>query len=204
MIKKFIQTKRKECSEISKIPHPVEFEKDQDEEIISVIPTAYYLDSKVMHALPLGQKSSSLKAEALIITTKKNLLYSYITAVEKAGFEVLDITIDAYACAKESFDAVYLQEGAVLIDIGYKTTGISFCEDGYLKFLTNIPMGGQYLTKKLTLMLTISILELHTEQILVWVLALKILYLQLMKLMKQVRFLFKNLLNTWALKLDKN
>lgn len=62
-----------------------------------MIPTMFQLDTKSMRELPLGQKSASLKAESLIITTKKKLLYGYISAVEKAGVEILDITINAYA-----------------------------------------------------------------------------------------------------------
>lgn len=125
------------------------FEHDQDEEIISVIPTMFHLDTKVVYELPLGEKSASLKAEALVITTRKKLLYSYITAVEKAGVEVLDITINAYACAKEAFDAVYLQEGAILIDIGYRSSTVAFFEGGYLKYIAQAPVGGYDLTKKI-------------------------------------------------------
>ena len=125
------------------------FERDEDDEIISVIPTLFQLDTKTTNEIPIGQKSASLKAESLIITTKKNLLYSYITAVEKAGVEVLDITINAYACAKEAFDVVYLQEGAILIDIGYKTSTVSFFEGGYLKYIAQAPVGGYDLTKKI-------------------------------------------------------
>lgn len=125
------------------------FERDKDEEVISVIPTTYQLDTKVMTEIPIGQKSASLKAESLVITTQKKLLYSYISAVEKAGIEVLDITINAYACAKEAFDAVYLQEGAILIDIGYKSSTVSFFEGGYLKYIAQAPVGGYDLTKKI-------------------------------------------------------
>lgn len=125
------------------------FERDEDEEVISVIPTMFQLDTKMTNEIPLGQKSASLKAESLVITTKKKLLYSYISAVEKAGVEVLDITINAYACAKEAFDAVYLQEGAILIDIGYKTSTVAFFEGGYLKYIAQAPVGGYHLTKKI-------------------------------------------------------
>lgn len=125
------------------------FERDKDEEVISVIPTMFQLDTKTTNEVPLGQKSASLKAESLIITTKKKLLYSYISAVEKAGVEVLDITINAYACAKEAFDAVYLQEGAILIDVGYKTSTVAFFEGGYLKYISQAPVGGYHLTKKI-------------------------------------------------------
>lgn len=125
------------------------FERDEDEEVISVIPTMFQLDTKVMTEVPIGQKSASLKAESLVITTQRKLLYSYISAVEKAGVEVLDITINAYACAKEAFDAVYLQEGAILIDIGYRSSTVSFFEGGYLKYIAQTPVGGYDLTKKI-------------------------------------------------------
>lgn len=125
------------------------FERGEEEEVISVIPTMFQLDTKVVKEVPLGQKSASLKAEALVITTKKKLLYSYISAVEKAGVEVLDITINAYACAKEAFDAVYLQEGAILIDIGYRTSTVAFFEGGYLKYIAQANVGGYDLTKKI-------------------------------------------------------
>lgn len=125
------------------------FERGEDEEIISVIPIRFQLDTRTVTDVPIGQKSASLKAESLVITTKKKLLYSYITAVEKAGVEVLDITIDAYACAKEAFDAVYLQEGAILIDIGYKTSTVSFFEGGYVKYIAQASVGGYDLTRKI-------------------------------------------------------
>lgn len=125
------------------------FELDEDEEVISVIPTVFQLDTKTTKEVPIGQKSASLKAESLIITTRKKLLYSYITAVEKAGLEVIDITINAYACAKEAFDAVYLQEGAILIDVGYKTSTVAFFEGGYLKYIAQAKVGGYDLTRKI-------------------------------------------------------
>lgn len=125
------------------------FERSEDEEVISVIPTVFHLDTTTTTEIPLGKKSASLKAESLIITTKKKLLYSYVSAVEKAGLEILDITINAYACAKEAFDAVYLQEGAILIDIGYKHSTISFFEGGYLKYIAQAPVGGYDLTKRI-------------------------------------------------------
>jgi len=125
------------------------FERQEKEAVVSVIPVTYYFGNMASKEAPIGKYASSLYVDALIITTSKKMLYSYVRCVERAGLTVIDICVNAYSCAKEVFDEVYLQEGAVLIDIGYKTTGISFFEDGFLKFLTNVPMGGQYLTKKL-------------------------------------------------------
>lgn len=125
------------------------FERSGDEEVVSVIPINYYLDTKKYTEIPVGIKSNSLKVESLIITVKKKFLYNYILAVEKAGVDVIDITINAFACAKEAFDEVYLQEGAILIDIGYKSSTISFFEDGYLKYIAQASVGGYDLTRKI-------------------------------------------------------
>jgi cell division protein FtsA len=125
------------------------FDRSSEEEIVSVIPINYYLDTKVINKSPIGMKSASLKVESLIITTKKDYFYDYILAVEKAGLEVLEVTINSFACAKEAFDEVYLQEGAILIDIGFKSSTIAFFEDGYLKYIAQAPVGGYDLTKKI-------------------------------------------------------
>ena len=125
------------------------FDRSSEEEIVSTIPIRYYLDTKVLNKSPIGMRSASLKVESLIITTKKDFFYDYIRVVEKAGVEILDVTIDSYACAKEAFDAVYLQEGAILIDLGYKNSTIVFFEDGYMKYIANARVGGYNLTKRI-------------------------------------------------------
>ncbi len=125
------------------------FERSEKEAVVSVVPVNYYYGAQSSKDAPIGKMATSLYIDALIITTSKKLLYAYVRCVERAGLSVIDICVNAYSCAKEAFDEVYLREGAILIDIGYKTTSISFFEDGYLKFLTNVPMGGQQLTKRI-------------------------------------------------------
>ena len=97
------------------------FEKSKKEEIVSTIPVKYLLDTKEVDHMPLGMRSASLKVEALVITTNKKVLYYYLTAV-------------------------YLQEGAVMINIGHDHSTISFFEEGYLKYLKTVPIGGYTLT----------------------------------------------------------
>lgn len=126
------------------------FNRDEKEEVITVMPIKYYLDDKVCEDLPIGQNANTLKVESLIITTRKNLLYSYIGTVEKAGAQVIEITVDTYANAKETLNSVYLQEGVILLDIGHEESTVSFFEDGYLKFISNIKAGGMDITKKIS------------------------------------------------------
>lgn len=79
--------------------------------------------------------------------------------------EVLDITINAFACAKEAFDAVYLQEGALLIDMGYKTSTVSFYKDGYLQYLTVCQVGGYDFTRKIAQNMQISMNQAEAYKI---------------------------------------
>ncbi len=133
------------------------FERKENEEIISVIPVTYYYSQTSSKEAPIGKKSANLTIDAMVITTRSKILYPYLRVVELSGLEVVDISIDAYGCAKEAFDEVYLEEGAILIDIGYKSSSISFFYEGYLQLLTTVPVGGYSLTKKLANELQIPI-----------------------------------------------
>lgn len=132
------------------------FKRGNDEEIVSVIPVRYHSDKGATTEAPINQVSRNLIVDSLIITTNKSILYPYIAAVEKAGVSVIEISVNAYSCAKEAFDDAYLQEGAILIDIGYKTSTISFYKDGYLKYLTVCQVGGYNFTREISQDMQIS------------------------------------------------
>jgi cell division protein FtsA len=141
------------------------FERSSEEEIVSVIPVRYHSDSGATIDAPIHQFSRNLIVDSLIITANKKILYPYISAVEKVGLGILDISINAFSCAKEAFDAVYLEEGALLIDMGYKTSTISFYKDGYLKYLTVCPVGGYDFTRNIASNMQISMDQAETYKI---------------------------------------
>ena len=141
------------------------FKRSKDEEVVSIIPVRYHSDKGATIEAPIGEVSRNLIVDSLVITTSKELLYPYITVVEKCGIEVLDITINAFACAKEAFDAVYLQEGAILIDMGYKTSTVSFYKDGYLQYLTVCQVGGYDFTRNIAQNMQISMNQAEAYKI---------------------------------------
>lgn len=141
------------------------FKRSSEEEVVCVIPVKFNGDFGISNQPPIGESSRNLIVDTLVITSQKHILYPYIMAVEKAGLEVMDICINAFACAKEAFDAVYLQEGAVLIDMGYKTSTISFYKDGYLKYLTVCSVGGYNLTRAIAQNLQISMNQAEAYKI---------------------------------------
>ena len=141
------------------------FKKSHEEEVVCVIPVRFNGDFGISQVPPIGEASRNLIIDTLIITSQKQILYPYIMAVEKAGLEIMDICINAFACAKEAFDAVYLQEGALIIDMGYKTSTISFYKDGYLKYLTVCSVGGYNLTRAIAQHLQISMNQSETYKV---------------------------------------
>ena len=141
------------------------FKKSHEEEVVCVIPVRFNGDFGISQVPPIGEASRNLIIDTLIITSQKQILYPYIMAVEKAGLEVMDICINAFACAKEAFDAIYLQEGALIIDMGYKTSTISFYKDGYLKYLTVCSVGGYNLTRAIAQHLQISMNQAETYKV---------------------------------------
>ena len=79
------------------------FKKSHEEEVVCVIPVRFNGDFGISQVPPIGEASRNLIIDTLIITSQKQILYPYIMAVEKAGLEVMDICINAFACAKEVF-----------------------------------------------------------------------------------------------------
>lgn len=138
---------------------------DKKEDIVSVMPVRYHVDKKIHTDIPLGLKVKHLGVDAMIVTNKKKVLYPYITTVESLGINTLEMCVDAYASAKEVFDVVYLNEGAILMDVGYKKTTVSYFKDGYLQSLLNCAMGGYSFTKRIAQEFQITINQAENYKI---------------------------------------
>ena len=123
------------------------FEKKKNETIISTIPIKYHYNEQTTTQNPIGKEAYSLQVDVLVITTTKKVLYPYIRVVEGSQLEIMDICINAYSEAKEVLTDVNMEKGAVLVDVGHRSTTISFFEDNYLKYITMVNVGGYDLTK---------------------------------------------------------
>lgn len=141
------------------------FERRKNEALVSTIPIKYYYGEQSSYDLPIGKTAYSLQVDVLAITTTKKALYPYIRVVEGAGLEIMYISVNAYSAAKEVFDEAYLKDGAVLIDVGHRSTTVSYFEDGFLKYITVASVGGYDLTKKIALEWQIPLSKAETYKI---------------------------------------
>lgn len=141
------------------------FERRKNEALVSTIPIMYYYGEQSSMNAPIGKTSYSLQVDVLAMTTTKKALYPYVRVVEGVGLEIICVSVDAYSAAKEVFDEAYLQDGAVLIDVGHRSSTVSYFEEGFLKYITLTAEGGYDLSKRIALDWQIPIAKAETYKI---------------------------------------
>ena len=100
--------------------------------------------------MPIGEICDVLTMNVDLLYAKKEIVYAYARCVEKAGLEIMDICLDAYAMAEEA--AVFEQtvdKYVIQVDLDRQDTTLSLfthgklvsCEvldSGYGKWLTDL------------------------------------------------------------------
>lgn len=73
-----------------------------ENELINVNQILYTVEGETSPKLPVGKETDSFDMEVDLLYASKELLYSYVKAIELANLEVLDICLDIYALAQET------------------------------------------------------------------------------------------------------
>jgi len=98
----------------------------------------------------LGSSDESNKMEVLLVAVKKEIVNSYVDAIEEAGLEAAVIDVDYFAL-ENMYEANYADDvakGVVgLIHIGAQNTSISLLHDGISTFTGDLSIGGSYFTE---------------------------------------------------------
>jgi len=122
-----------------------------EREIINVIPKQFIVDGLDEINDPRGMIGVRLEMEGLIITGSKTVLHNILRCVEKAGLSVVDIVLQPVAAGSIALSKDEKNLGAALIDIGGGSTTISFFENGHLKGTSVLPVGGDHITKDISI-----------------------------------------------------
>ncbi len=114
-------------------------------ELISVLPLHFYLDDKQVK-FPRNYHGSRLKVEGILLTVPKKNVYSIVNAIEKAGLQVIDITLSSIAEYYEFLNNTQneLDIIKVALNIGHETTNIAIFNDNKLIATEVIPIGASY------------------------------------------------------------
>ncbi|MFC0474819.1 cell division protein FtsA [Robertmurraya beringensis] len=127
-----------------------------EREIIDVIPKQFIVDGLDEINDPRGMIGVRLEMEGTIITGSKTILHNTLRCVERSGLEILDITLQPLASGAFALSKDEKNLGVALVDIGGGSTTISVFEHGFLRATSVLPVGGDHITKDISIGLRTS------------------------------------------------
>ncbi|KZZ82938.1 MULTISPECIES: cell division protein FtsA [Bacillaceae] len=122
-----------------------------EREIIDVIPRQFIVDGLDEINDPRGMLGVRLEMEGTIITGSKTILHNLLRCVERAGLEITDICLQPLAAGSVALSRDEKNLGVAMIDIGGGSTTIALFEQGHLRTASVLPIGGEHLTKDLSI-----------------------------------------------------
>lgn len=127
-----------------------------EREIIDVIPRQFIVDGLEGITDPRGMIGVRLEMEGIIITCSKTVLHNLLKCVERAGLEIADICLQPLAAGTIALSKDETNMGVAMIDVGGGCTTVSVFQDDYLQATSVIHLGGDNITKDLSIGLRTS------------------------------------------------
>ena len=120
----------------------------QNKEILDIIPSEYVIDGKKF-TQPVGVYGSEIEVTHKVIVGRPSLKKNIMRMMEK-----LDVSLAGFILSPIAASTVMTEAdknlGAVLVDFGAGTTTLSIYKDGFLRYVSVIPIGGNTVTKDIS------------------------------------------------------
>lgn len=130
-----------------------------DREFVNIVPRQFIVDNLDEIKDPRGMIGIRLELDATMITTSKTLLHNVLRCVERAGLNIRAIYLQPLAAGNFALTEDEKNQGTAYIDLGGGSTTIAVFEDGLLTHTGVVPVGGDHITKDLSI-----VLKTPTEQ----------------------------------------
>ena len=140
-----------EAAEVMSIP--------PERELINIIPEQYIVDHLDEIKDPRGMIGIRLEMDGTMVTTSKTILHNVLRCVERAGLQIRDIYVQPLVAGHYALTEDEKNHGTACIDIGGGSTSIAIFQNGHLTASSVIPVGGDHVTKDLSI-----VLKTPTEQ----------------------------------------
>ncbi|MGR6062790.1 cell division protein FtsA [Bacillus velezensis] len=137
-----------EAAQVVSIPH--------EQLIVDVIPKQFIVDGRDEITDPKKMLGVRLEVEGTLITGSKTILHNLLRCVERAGVEITDICLQPLAAGSAALSKDEKNLGVAMIDIGGGSTTVAVFEQGHLKETAVIPLGGENITKDVSIGLRTS------------------------------------------------
>ncbi|MEN2766536.1 cell division protein FtsA [Ornithinibacillus xuwenensis] len=127
-----------------------------EREIIDVIPKQFIVDGLDEITDPRGMIGVRLEMEGTIITCSKTVLHNILKCVERANLQVADIVLQPLAAGTVALSKDEKNLGVALIDVGGGCSTVSIFENDHIVSTSVVPLGGDNITKDLSIGLRTS------------------------------------------------
>ncbi len=133
--------------------------------VVHAIPISYKIDGKIVLGRPQGMKGMKLESRTLFITCLEQHLNDLIQTLGDAGIEVDDVMASPIAAGLVSLSKTQKIAGCVLANIGAETVSIVVYENNIPISLEVFPIGSVDITHDLALGLKVSLEEAEALKI---------------------------------------
>ncbi|MGK7378484.1 cell division protein FtsA [Planococcus sp. 1R117A] len=130
-----------------------------ERELVNIIPEQYIVDHLDEIKDPRGMIGIRLEMDGTMVTTSKTILHNVLRCVERAGLQIRDIYVQPLVAGYVALTEDEKNHGTACIDIGGGSTSIAIFQNGHLTASSVIPVGGDHVTKDLSI-----VLKTPTEQ----------------------------------------
>ena len=134
-----------------------DIEMPEGKTIVDVVPECFILDNGNVVQEPIGVRTASFTIKAQIILLDKEYLKQLSSIFRKAGIEKIDgLVPTALAERNLVLDRNELNDNILLLDVGAGNIEIGVFESNKFIYTNTIPLGGDTITRDISLVLNIS------------------------------------------------
>lgn len=126
-------------------------------EILHVIPKGFTVDSQASIKDPVGMTGIRLEVDTQIIQGLSAQIKNLSNCIYRTGLEIDDLVLSILATAESVLTNRQKDLGAVVINMGGRTTSLAVFEEGDLLHTAVIPIGSDHITNDINLLFRISI-----------------------------------------------
>ena len=123
---------------------------DAGREVLHIIPIGYDVDGLSGVRNPVGLHAKQVEVEAHVVMGDAVALKNTVRAIQGAKVSVHSLVLQSLASAEATLTGDEREMGAVLVDIGGGTTGLTIYRQGNPWYSAVIPVGGDQFTRDLS------------------------------------------------------
>ena len=120
-----------------------------DWQVMHLLPQEFIVDEQNSVRDPAGMLGSKLEVQVHVVTALSTMTQNAVTALNRAGVEVLDTIFEPLACAECVLKADERELGVCLLDIGAGSTELIVYHEGVVRHSGVVPIGGDHFTNDL-------------------------------------------------------